>query len=161
MTIRPARTEDLAAIIAIEEQCFPPAEAATAQSLTARLAAFGDRFLVAQNADGALIGFINGSITDNRTISDNMFDDITLHNPQGAYQSVFGLDVLPAYRRQGVAAALLENLIALAKEGGQKGVTLTCKDHLIHYYSKFGFENLGISQSVHGGAVWYDMVLEF
>ena len=26
---------------------------------------------------------------------------------------------------------------------------------------KFGYKNKGISKSVHGGAVWYDMILEF
>ena len=38
---------------------------------------------------------------------------------------------------------------------------LTCKDRLIPYYEKFGYRNLGVSASVHGGAVWYDMILEF
>ncbi len=28
---------------------------------------------------------------------------------------------------------------------------LTCKDRLIHYYEKFGYRNLGLSASVHGG----------
>ncbi|MEA3423416.1 MAG: GNAT family N-acetyltransferase, partial [Bacillota bacterium] len=31
------------------------------------------------------------------------------------------------------------------------------KEHLVHYYSKFGFANEGISESAHGGAAWYDM----
>ena len=26
---------------------------------------------------------------------------------------------------------------------------------------KFGYKNMGVSESVHGGAVWYDMILEF
>ena len=26
---------------------------------------------------------------------------------------------------------------------------------------KFGYKNLGVSKSVHGGAVWYDMILDF
>ena len=44
---------------------------------------------------------------------------------------------------------------------GEKGLILTRKDRLIHYYEKFGYVNLGVSESVHGGAVWYDMLLEF
>ncbi|MDD4297169.1 MAG: GNAT family N-acetyltransferase, partial [Ruminiclostridium sp.] len=43
----------------------------------------------------------------------------------------------------------------------RKGLILTCKEHMIDYYSKFGFKNKGISNSQHGGAVWYDMILEF
>ena len=38
---------------------------------------------------------------------------------------------------------------------------LTCKEKLIGFYEKFGYVNLGISDSKHGGAVWYDMILEF
>ena len=38
---------------------------------------------------------------------------------------------------------------------------LTCKEELIPYYEQFGFENRGLSASVHGGAAWYDMVLTF
>lgn len=31
---------------------------------------------------------------------------------------------------------------------------------MIQYYKKFGFVNEGISQSTHGGEVWYQMKLE-
>lgn len=51
--------------------------------------------------------------------------------------------------------------IAQAKARGQLGVALTCKAHLVHYYERFGYRNEGVSASVHGGAVWYDMVLRF
>ena len=79
----------------------------------------------------------------------------------GAYQSIFGLDVLPDYQRQGIAADLMNHMIGDAKNKGRKGLILTCKDRLIHYYAKFGYKNMGVSESVHGGAVWYDMILEF
>ena len=55
----------------------------------------------------------------------------------------------------------MEAMIKRAKEQGRKGLILTCKDRLIHYYEKFGYVNMGVSRSVHGGAVWYDMILEF
>ena len=35
------------------------------------------------------------------------------------------------------------------------------KGRLVPYYSKFGFKNEGVSSSVHGGVVWYQMRLEF
>ena len=71
------------------------------------------------------------------------------------------LDVVPELRNQGLAARLMRQLIAEAKEKERKGLILTCKDRLIKYYERFGYRNLGISRSVHGGAVWYDMILEF
>ena len=77
------------------------------------------------------------------------------------FGTITELLVLPEYRRQGVAADLMNHLIQTAKARGKKGMILTCKDRLIHYYEKFGYRSLGISGSVHGGAVWYDMLLEF
>ena len=43
--------------------------------------------------------------------------------------------------------------------GEADGVVLTCLERKLPYYERFGFENHGVSQSVHGGAVWSDMVL--
>lgn len=158
--IRRASLGDLNAVTAVEAACFPPAEAATRDSLAKRLTAYGESFLLAE-ADGQIIGFINGSVVDSENIADEMFDDIGLHRPDGRYQAIFGLDVLPEYRRQGVAANLMECLIDVARKEGRAGLILTCKEYLIHYYEKFGYVNLGVSQSVHGGAVWYDMILRF
>ena len=55
----------------------------------------------------------------------------------------------------------MNHMIEDAKKKGRKGLILTCKDRLIHYYAKFGYKNMGVSESVHGGAVWYDMILKF
>lgn len=56
---------------------------------------------------------------------------------------------------------LLNQIIAQARSEGRRGVILTCKEALIHYYARFGFKNCGLSASVHGGAVWYDMRITF
>ena len=160
ITIRTAVSEDLDQVTAIEAVCFPKAEAADRASFAHRLATFPDSFFVAVH-DGKINGFVNGCVTNEKTIRDEMYEDSSLHDPKGAYQSIFGLDVLPEYQRQGIAAKLMEQMIRDAKERGRKGLILTCKDRLIHYYEKFGYKNKGVSQSVHGGVVWYDMLLEF
>ena len=90
-----------------------------------------------------------------------MYADASFHNEQGAWQMIFGVNTLPAYRKRGLAGQVLERVIADARAQGRKGCVLTCKDKLIHYYEKFGFQNEGVSESVHGGVVWYDMRLEF
>ena len=90
-----------------------------------------------------------------------MYHDITLHKPNGDYQTVFGLNVLPDYQRHGIAAKLVQGYIDLAKEHHRKGIILTCKDHMIHYYERFGFVNHGIADSTHGGKTWNDMRLIF
>ena len=158
--IRGAVPSDLDAVAELEAVCFPAAEAAGRESLRQRIAAFPESFLVAE-LDGRLVGMVNGCVTDQRTITDDLYEGVSGHNPQGAWQSVFGLDVLPQYRRQGIAGALLRRLIDTAQSAGRRGVILTCKEHLCGYYEGFGFRCLGVSDSVHGGAVWYDMLLEF
>ncbi|MDO4295430.1 MAG: GNAT family N-acetyltransferase [bacterium] len=159
--IRRVRSQDLEQLTQIEACCFPAAEAAGREAFAERIAAFPESFFVAEEEDGSLIGFINGAMTARSTICDEMFEDASLHEPTGEYQSIFGLDVLPEKRRQGVAAALMERMIEETQKRGKKGLILTCKDRLLPYYEKFGYRNLGVSASVHGGAVWYDMILEF
>ena len=158
--IRKAKPEDLDAVTRVEAVCFPEAEAAPRESFRQRISTFPDSFFVAEK-DGEIIGFINGCATDSRVIFDEMFADASHHREDGIYQSIFGLDVIPEYQHQGLASRLMKHLIEDARKKGRKGLTLTCKDRLIGFYERFGYKNLGLSQSVHGGAVWYDMILEF
>lgn len=160
INIRQGYLEDAKRLADIEAICFPEEEAASYESIKTRLEQFQDCFLVAE-LEGQSIGFINGMVTDREAIVDEMFEDASLHKENGMWQSVFGLDVLPEYRCRGVAAELMRAFIAKAQKEGRKGCILTCKERLIPYYSKFGYVNKGISESQHGGAVWYDMLLEF
>lgn len=160
ISIRKVKADDLEVVTYVEATCFPEAEAATKESLKNRIETFPNSFFVAE-LDGKIIGFVNGAVTDDTVIQDELFSDSSLHIEDGAYQAIFGLDVMPEYRNQGVARQLMNHIIEVAKSQERKGVILTCKDKLIHYYSKFGFVNKGISQSVHGGAEWYDMILKF
>lgn len=160
LSIRKATMGDLELLSEIEAACFPVAEAATKERFEARLAAFSDHFLILQD-DGHPVGFINGMVTREPYIEDIMFEKADLHCPDGSWQSIFGLDILPQYRCRGYAGKLIRAFIELAKTQGRRGLTLTCKEYLLHYYAKFGFVPLGVSESQHGGARWFDMVLEF
>ena len=104
---------------------------------------------------------INGCVTDDETISDILFEYSSRHNPHGRYQSIFGLDVLPGWQHKGIATILMTYLIHKAMDSGREGLILTCKERLIPFYESFGYQNLGVSASTHGGAVWYDMLLAF
>ena len=160
ITIRQAFIEDLDSVTKVELICFPVAEAATRESLEQRINAFSKSFFVAE-IDDKIIGFINGCIINGTVIYDELYENSALHVPDGDYQTIFGLDVIPDYRNIGVAAQLMTYMIEVSKLAGRKGLILTCKDKLIHYYEKFGYVNKGISKSVHGGAKWYDMILDF
>lgn len=158
--IRTVKPEDLDSVTAVEAECFPEAEAAGRADFERRIRTFPESFLIAEKG-GQMIGFINGCVTDENTICDEMYENESFHKESGAYQSVFGLDVIPQERNQGTAELLMRALMKRAREAGRKGMILTCKDRLIHYYEKFGYVNHGVSKSVHGNVVWYDMRLEF
>ena len=161
MRIRTASMADLAAVTAVEAACFPAAEAATERDFAQRLAVYPNHFWLLEEDDGTLVSFVNGLVTDEPLLRDEMYADASLHNEHGAWQMIFGVNTLPQYRRRGLAGQVLERVIADARAQGRKGCVLTCKDKLIHYYEKFGFQNEGVSASTHGGVVWYDMRLTF
>lgn len=155
--IRNVTPADLDAVTAVEAACFPAAEAASRKAFAYRIAAFPERFFVAEAA-GQIIGIINGCASSLPVIEDALFEPQG-HEPDEKNQMIFGLAVLPEYQRQGIAAALMKRLIQFARKTGMEQVILTCKQEKLAYYSKFGFQNHGVSQSAHGGAVWYDMIL--
>jgi predicted GNAT family N-acyltransferase len=77
-----------------------------------------------------------------------------MHNENGAWQMIFGVNTIPSYRRHGYAGRLIDCAFEDAKKQGRKELVLTCKDKLVHYYAGFGFKDEGISEkSTHGNAV--------
>ena len=160
MNIRIATIEDLKAIADVESRCFPVEEAASENDFKERLTVYPNHFWLLEDGE-KLVGFINGMVTNESILCDKMYEDANLHNENGQWQMIFGVNTLPEYRRQGCAAKIINKVISDAKVQGRKGLVLTCKEKLIHYYAKFGFKNEGISESTHGGAVWYDMRLTF
>ena len=141
MNIRTATLNDLDAVTAVEAACFPAAEAASKKEFAERLRYYGNHFWLMLDGE-KLIGFVDGMVTDQTDLTDDLYAQAHAHNEQGCWQMIFGVNTLPEYRRQGVAAALLERAIFDAKAQGRKGLVLTCKDKLVHYYAKFGFVNI-------------------
>lgn len=160
MEIRLATMADLAAVTALEAVCFPPAEAAKEDSFRARLAAYPDHFWLLED-DGRLVSFVNGLVTDEADLTDEMYDDASYHNEKGAWQMIFGVVTHPDYQHQGCAERLLRYVVEQARAQGRKGLVLICKEHLLHFYGKVGFVDEGISDSTHGGVVWHKMRLTF
>lgn len=160
MVIRHATMNDLDEVTRVEAECFPAAEAASRESFAARLEKYPNHFWLMFDGE-ELISFVNGMVSDEEILADEMFADAGMHNPDGRWQMIFGVNTVPARRRNGYAAKLIEWAIAEAREQGRAGLILTCKTHMLHYYTKFGFVNEGESESNHGGAAWYQMRLTF
>jgi ribosomal protein S18 acetylase RimI-like enzyme len=160
MHIRHASLADLPAITAVEACCFPPAEAADEAVFRDRLTHYPQHFWLLF-IDDALVSFVDGMATDESDLRDAMYADASLHDPNGRWQMIFGVNTLPQYRRQGHAERLLRHVIAEAHEAGRAGLVLTCKDALVAFYAKLGFVDEGLSGSSHGGVRWHQMRLMF
>ena len=135
--IRKATIQDLDQITKLELKCFPESEAASKENLEARIMTFSNSFWVLE-VDNQIVSFINGMITNEKTINDEMFENVTLHNPNGDWQAIFGVDTLPEYQGKGYASILMDAVIKETFEKGCKGCILTCKEKLIGFYEKFG-----------------------
>lgn len=161
MNIRNGRISDVDELTAIEAECFPAAEAAERKSFEDRLKHYADHFWILEDDNGKIISFVNGMVTDEEHLTDKMYENASMHDENGAWQMIFGVNTLPKYRKNGYAEAVLRNVISDAKEQSRKGLVLTCKEKLIHFYGKLGFVDEGVSDSEHGGVVWHEMRLTF
>lgn len=161
MKIRTATMDDLDVIAGVEAECFPTAEAATKEEFAERIQYYGDHFWLLFDEE-KLVAFVDGFVTNAADLTDEMYAKASMHEEDGAWQMIFGVNTIPAYRKRGLAGKLIERAIEDAREQGRKGLVLTCKDHLVNYYAKFGFENEGVSEnSTHGNATWNQMRLTF
>ena len=103
MIIRNASMQDLDILTYVEAVCFPEAEAATKKTMEDRLSVYPEYFWIIQDGEN-VIGFIDGPVVNQSAIIDEMFANTSMHDKNGLYQSVFGLSVLPEYRKKGCAS---------------------------------------------------------
>ena len=161
MIIRTANMEDLDAVASVEALCFPPAEAATKEAFAQRLQYYADHFWLMFEGN-RLVSFVDGFVTDQEDLEDEMYERASLHDENGAWQMIFGVNTIPDCRKKGYAGLMIQRAIDDARKQGRKGLVLTCKPKLVSYYGRFGFVDEGVSEkSVHGNAVWHQMRLTF
>lgn len=152
--------QDAKEVAELERKCFPKAEAADYKSFVERIGAYGNHFLAAEY-EGKIIGLVDGLVTDEKDLVDEMYEDVSFHNEDGGWQMIFGVKTDPDFQKKGIASKTLERFIEIAKQEKRQGVVLTCKEKLIPFYERFGFLNEGISVSKHGNVSWYQMRLSF
>lgn len=161
MNIRYATMADLDDIASVESECFPVLEAATKEEFEQRIKYYGNHFWLMFD-EGKLIAFVDGFVTDEADLTDDMYENASMHDENGAWQMIFGVNTLPEYRRCGYAKELIKKTILDARKQNRKGLVLTCKESLVPYYSKFGFVDEGITdKSTHGNVLWHQMRLDF
>lgn len=136
MEIRTATINDLDAITNVEAECFPLEEAATYEEFQSRLEYYPDHFWLMFDGD-KLIAFVDGMVTDEENLTDEMYANASLHDNSRKWQMIFGVNTIPDYRKRGFAGRLIQRAISDAKQQDRKGLVLTCKDKLINYYEKY------------------------
>lgn len=155
---RSIRPEEADRAVCIEQICFPPHEACSEKSMKERIAKVPELFLVAvDQATGSLAGFLNGIATDEDAFRDEFFTDVNLYKPDGKNIMLLGLDVLPEYRKQGLARELVSQYARRERENGREMLVLTCLENKVEMYKSMGFIDRGIANSTWGGEEWHEM----
>jgi predicted N-acetyltransferase YhbS len=161
ISIRHVLPRDLNECFVVETSAFPPEEAATRETIRLRIETFPEGFLVA-GANGKIVGTaspVNSAATNKDDISGEELKQLIGHDPAGKNMVVFALAVLPDFQKQGIASQLMSTFVEEARQRGMENVLLMCKQHLINYYERMGFDHIGLSKSNHGGAEWHEMRL--
>lgn len=70
---------------------------------------------------------------------------------------LLGLDVLPEYRKRGLAKEIMFQYLRREQEKDRKMIFLTCLASKVKMYTKMGYQNNGIAASTWGGEQWYEM----
>ena len=150
--------EEIDQAIRIEQICFPPNEACSAQHMRERIEKAPELFLVAvDRTTGQIAGFLNGLSTMESVFRDEFFTDASLYDPDGSTIMLLGLDVLPDYRRKGLATEIVRRYVNMARTKGRKLLLLTCLEEKVPMYEKMSFEDLGLANSTWGGEAWHEM----
>ena len=156
--IRQADISDIDTVTELEKSCFPISEAADRTAFELRLRTYPECFWLLER-DSQVISMINGMTTNDKDLCDKMYSSTDMYTSEGRWLMLFGVATTPAYQKSGFASKLMERVIEDTKKQNRCGIVLTCKEELIRFYSHFGFVSEGISDSEHGGAIWYQMRL--
>ena len=154
------REDEAEEVSEVEAACFPPGEACTPERMKERISAAKDIFLVVKDkAAGSIIGFVNGIATNDTELKDQFYTDASLHDTDGKNVMICSVCVLPEYRKQGIAREMICEYCRRESARNRKKLILTCKKEKVRMYEKFGFVDMGTSDSSWGGTSWNQMEL--
>lgn len=156
--IRNVNEQDLDRCFEIESVSYSGDEAATKEKILKRINAYPEGFIILEN-DREIIGFINSGATHEVDLSNEDFKDLICHDVEGKYIVILSVVVHPTYQGKGMASTLMNSFIDRMRALGKTSIYLICQTQLIDMYARFGFIDLGISDSDHGGMSWNEMSL--
>ena len=158
LNIRNVTEHDLDRCFEIESVSYSGDEAATEDKILKRIKTYPEGFVVLES-DRKVIGFINAGATHKVELSDEEFKELIGHDPDGKHVVILSVVVHPDYQGKGMAGKLMNSFIEKMKALGKSDIFLICQTELIDMYAKYGFVNLGKSDSNHGGLSWNEMSL--
>jgi ribosomal protein S18 acetylase RimI-like enzyme len=158
LNIRNVNEQDLDRCFEIETVSYAGDEAASREKILKRIIAYPEGFIVLEN-EREIVGFINSGATHRVELSDEEFKELVGHDPQGRHIVILSVVVHPDYQGKGMAGKLMNNFIDRMKALGKSDIYLICQTDLVDMYARYGFVDLGASDSDHGGLSWNEMSL--
>lgn len=144
----PASLEALQAIGALEAASYPADEAATEEKIQYRIQHANAYFYVLKNNADAIVGFVNGTCVNERTIH---HDSMSVHHPQGRTLVIHSVVIDQQHRRQHLATAMLKRYVSIMHEQALcSRILLLSKAQLLPFYMSCGFRVHQLSDVVHG-----------
>ena len=156
VTLREAILEDLETIKAIEQVNFSTTVVG-AETIQKWIAHVPNTCLIAE-LNEKIAGYIVGAAVFSYRLKNNTSDNLEKWQQDSDFMTIQRLSIHPDFKGQGIGTLLLAALKEKAVVQNRPGINLTCHDYLISYYEMNNFKNEGISDSVHAGVGWYDMV---
>ena len=138
VTLREAVSEDLEAIITIEQENFAT-EAAVLQTIRTWIEQISNICLIAE-LNNKIAGYIVGSAVFSHHLVNEMTDNSAEKQEKSNFITIQQLSIHPDFKGQ--------------------GLQLVCSDDLISYYEMNAFVNEGISEKVYDNTILYELIWE-
>lgn len=158
VTIREAVSEDLEAIITIEQENFAT-EAAVLQTIRTWIEQISNICLIAE-LNNKIAGYIVGSAVFSHHLANEMTDNSAEKQEKCNFITIQQLSIHPDFKGQGLGTLLLAACKEIAVTQNRKGLQLVCSDDLISYYEMNAFVNEGISEKVYDNTILYELIWE-
>lgn len=158
VVLQPMEIIDLPIVAKLEQESYPPDEAASAITLEYRISMAPELCYIAlERGSQQISGFVVGTAAPNDT--PNMTEDMMRdHYPSGNILCIHSVVVEESRRRQGFGTAMLNAYIQkIVRNTEIKRILLLSKARLIPFYESVGFEVMGESSIVHGQEKWFEL----
>jgi len=139
LTLRNALPADAARCYAIEITAYEGDEAATLEKIATRIALYPQGFLILE-AEGEVVGFINGGCAHEVVMSDEAFKELVGHSAEAPNVVIMSVVVDPAHQGKGVFQGADDRVrAARCARWASARFDLMCKEQHVPLYTRMGY----------------------